>query len=139
MTAGELYAELTKRGVTLALDGDGRLLLNPAAAVTPDLRVWLGRHKAELCAAVALDLCQAAWDAGDLDQAQAWAGHYAAWADGVTLILPGDTPAGLPAGRWRRLDDGKLWARFSIYELATSLAILGSNSPAVTEAIAAGG
>ena len=44
----------------------------------------------------------------------------------VTLVLPADTPLGVPAGRWRRLATGKIEATYTPDELA--LAILGNDA-----------
>lgn len=39
----------------------------------------------------------------------------------VTLILPGDTPLGLPEGKWRRLENGEIEAIITPDELETAL------------------
>jgi len=43
----EVLAELARRGVEVAVDGD-RLRFRPQGAVTPDLRAALAEHKADL-------------------------------------------------------------------------------------------
>jgi hypothetical protein len=47
MGAPEVLAELSRRGVEIAADGD-RLRFRPQSAVTPDLRAALIEHKADL-------------------------------------------------------------------------------------------
>lgn len=47
MGASEVLAELTRRGIEIAVDGD-RLRFRPQHAVTPDLRAALIEHKADL-------------------------------------------------------------------------------------------
>ena len=47
MGASEVLAELTRRGVEVAVVGD-RLRFRPLEAVTPDLRAALVEHKADL-------------------------------------------------------------------------------------------
>lgn len=42
------------------------------------------------------------------------------WA-AVTLILPGDTPLGLPAGKWHRLRSGEVNATYTRDELEWAL------------------
>ena len=39
----------------------------------------------------------------------------------VTLILPGDTPLGLPAGNWHKLRSGEIKATYTRHELETAL------------------
>jgi len=41
----------------------------------------------------------------------------------VTLILPGDTPLGLPAGKWHRLRSGEIKATYTRDELETALTV----------------
>ena len=47
MGPAEVLAELTRRGVEVAVDGD-RLRFRPQGAVTPDLRAALIQHKADV-------------------------------------------------------------------------------------------
>lgn len=47
MGAPEVLAELTRRGVEVAVVGD-RIRFRPQSAVTPDLRAALAEHKADL-------------------------------------------------------------------------------------------
>ena len=59
MTAAELIAELTRRGIRLETAGD-RLRYSPRSALTPDLAAQMKAHKAEL---LVLLNAEAVWQA----------------------------------------------------------------------------
>lgn len=56
----ELLAELSRRGVAIAVAGD-RLRFRPQDAVTPDLRAALVEHKADLIRLLIADDGEVAW------------------------------------------------------------------------------
>jgi hypothetical protein len=60
MGAPEVLAELTRRGVEVAVVGD-RLRYRPPAAVTPDLRAALVEHKADLIRLLGSDDDEVSW------------------------------------------------------------------------------
>ncbi len=136
MTAAEVLNTLQALGATLRLGDAGQLRVNaPKGIITPDLQAAIKSHKTELLAVIAYDACERAWEIGDVAEAEKWALGFEAWASGVTFILPGDTPLGLPTGRWKRFDKC-IEARFTRSELAWALAIAGNDSDIVRQAIA---
>ena len=62
MGPSELLAELSRRGVEVAVHGD-RLRFRPQAAVTPDLRAALLEHKVDLIRLLAAPDDEIAWRA----------------------------------------------------------------------------
>ena len=60
MGATEVLAELTRRGVEIAVAGD-RLRFRPRDAVTPDLRAALIEHKTDLIRLIGTDDADVAW------------------------------------------------------------------------------
>src|SRR4051794_11547003 len=56
----EVLAELTRRGIEVAVDGD-RLRFRPQGAVTPDLRAALIEHKSGLIRLLGSDDEEVAW------------------------------------------------------------------------------
>jgi hypothetical protein len=60
MGAPEILAELARRGVEVAVDGD-RIRFRPQGAVTPDMRAALAEHKADLIRLLGTDDSEVAW------------------------------------------------------------------------------
>ena len=60
MGPSEVLAELTRRGVEVAVEGD-RLRFRPQGAVTPDLRAALIEHKADVIRLLAPPDAEVAW------------------------------------------------------------------------------
>jgi len=74
MTVTDVMTRIKRAGATLRIDETGKLWVNAQrGAVGADLRSAIAAHKSELLALVALENCEAAYNAGDVAEAERWA------------------------------------------------------------------